>query len=432
MSLMVPASIQIENLSKRYALGEASASYKTFRETLVRAASAPIRTIWSRTGERRGASRPTIWALRDVSMSIEPGEVVGIVGCNGAGKTTLLKILSRITEPTRGRVVLRGRVGSLLEVGTGFHPELTGRENIYLNGAILGMRRVEINRRFEEIVAFSEVEQFIDTPVKRYSSGMYTRLAFSVAAHMEPEVLLVDEVLAVGDLAFQKKCIGKMDEIAEAGRTVLFVSHNMQAIRNLCPRTVVLDEGRIICDAPTSQAINRYNDVARNRRVEADTAQHDPDHRRGSGSVRFTNIVVTDRKGEPRFEFEMGETILFRMSFRVTKTIPELLVAVGLRSSLSGEFVTTVRHVVSNTPLEAGTENDVTIECPEIMIRPGQYPLYFWLGNSMTQPFDVIDDVTAPLVIISRATLGHLDFNREAPVGLVSIPSRVAEGHDDR
>jgi lipopolysaccharide transport system ATP-binding protein len=223
-----------------------------------------------------------------------------------------------------------------------------------------------------------------------------------------------------------------MDEIAEAGRTVLFVSHNMQAIRNLCPRTVVLDEGRIICDAPTSQAINRYNDVARNRRVEADTAQHDPDHRRGSGSVRFTNIVVTDRKGEPRFEFEMGETILFRMSFRVTKTIPELLVAVGLRSSLSGEFVTTVRHVVSNTPLEAGTENDVTIECPEIMIRPGQYPLYFWLGNSMTQPFDVIDDVTAPLVIISRATLGHLDFNREAPVGLVSIPSRVAEGHDDR
>jgi lipopolysaccharide transport system ATP-binding protein len=365
-------------------------------------------------------------------MSIEPGEVVGIIGCNGAGKTTLLKILSRITEPTRGRVVLRGRVGSLLEVGTGFHPELTGRENIYLNGAILGMRRIEINRRFEEIVAFSEVEQFIDTPVKRYSSGMYTRLAFSVAAHMEPEVLLVDEVLAVGDLAFQKKCIGKMDEIAEAGRTVLFVSHNMQAIRNLCSRTVVFDEGRIICDAPTSQAINCYNDVARNRRVEADTAQHDPDHRRGSGSVRFTNIVVTDRKREPRFEFEMGETILFRMSFRVAKTVPELLVAVGLRSSLSGEFVTTVRHVASNSPLEAGTENDVTIECPEIMIRPGQYPLYFWLGNSMMQPFDVVDDLTAPLVITSRATLEHLDFNKEAPVGLVSIPSRVAENRNDR
>jgi len=428
---MVPASIQIENLSKRYTLGAASASYKTFRETLVRAASAPIRTIWSRPGERRGGTKPTIWALKDVSMSIEPGEVVGIIGCNGAGKTTLLKILSRITEPTRGRVVLRGRVGSLLEVGTGFHPELTGRENIYLNGAILGMRRVEINRKFDEIVAFAEVEQFIDTPVKRYSSGMYTRLAFSVAAHMEPEVLLVDEVLAVGDLAFQKKCIGKMDEIAEAGRTVLFVSHNMQAIRNLCPRTVLLDEGRIICDAPTSQAINRYNDVARNRRVEANTAQHDPDHRRGSGGVRFTNIAVTDRKGEPRFEFEMGETILFRMSFRVAKTVPELLVAVGLRSSLSGEFVTTVRHVVSNTPLEAGTENDVTIECPEIMIRPGQYPLYFWLGNSVTQPFDVVDDVTAPLVITSRATQEHLDFNREAPVGLVSIPSRVAGDRDE-
>jgi lipopolysaccharide transport system ATP-binding protein len=195
---------------------------------------------------------------------------------------------------------------------------------------------------------------------------------------------------------------------------------------------VVLDEGRIICDAPTSQAINRYNDVARNRRVKADTAQHDPDHRRGSGSVRFTDIGVTDSRGKPRFEFEMGETILFRMSFKVVKTVPELLVAVGLRSSLSGEFVTTVRHVVSNTPLEAGTENAVAIECPEIMIRPGQYPLYFWLGNSETQPFDVVDDLTAPLVITSRATLEHLDFNREAPVGLVSIPSRVAEGRDDR
>jgi lipopolysaccharide transport system ATP-binding protein len=364
-------------------------------------------------------------------MSVEAGEVVGIIGCNGAGKTTLLKILSRITEPTRGRVTLRGRVGSLLEVGTGFHPELTGRENIYLNGAILGMRRVEINRRFDEIVAFAEVERFIDTPVKRYSSGMYTRLAFSVAAHMEPEVLLVDEVLAVGDLAFQKKCIGKMDEIAEAGRTILFVSHNMQAIRNLCPRTVVLDEGRVVCDGPTSQAISRYNDVTRARRVHADTAQHDPNHRRGSGSVRFTDIQAVDRDGAPRFEFEMGESILFKMSFEVAKTVPELLVAVGLRSSLSGEFVTTVRHVVSESPLAAGTESSITIECPEIPIRPGQYPLYFWLGNRMTQPFDVVDDVTAPLVVTPGATFGHLDFNKEAPVGLVSIPSRVSGDRGD-
>jgi len=426
MSQMARASIQIENLSKRYTLGEASASYKTFRESLSRAAGASIRKFWPSAGERRRTTKPTIWALEDVSMSVEAGEVVGIIGCNGAGKTTLLKILSRITEPTRGRVILRGRVGSLLEVGTGFHPELTGRENIYLNGAILGMRRVEINRRFDEIVAFAEVERFIDTPVKRYSSGMYTRLAFSVAAHMEPEVLLVDEVLAVGDLAFQKKCIGKMDEIAEAGRTILFVSHNMQAIRNLCPRTVVLDEGRVVCDGPTSQAISRYNDVTRARRVQADTAQHDPNHRRGSGNVRFTDIRAVGRDGEPRFEFEMGESILFKMSFEVAKTVSELLVAVGLRSSLSGEFVTTVRYVVSETPLAAGTESSITIECPEIPIRPGQYPLYFWLGNSMTQPFDVVDDVTAPLVITPGATLEHLDFNEEAPVGLVSIPSRVA------
>jgi lipopolysaccharide transport system ATP-binding protein len=425
------ASIRVENLSKRYFLGETTSSYKTFREALVKTAGASAQWISSRARGRKPREKPTIWALDDVSLSVQPGEVVGLIGCNGAGKTTLLKILSRITEPTRGRVILRGRVGSLLEVGTGFHPELTGRENIYLNGAILGMRRVEINRRFDEIVAFAEVEPFIDTPVKRYSSGMYTRLAFSVAAHMEPEVLLVDEVLAVGDLAFQKKCVGKMDEVAESGRTVLFVSHNMQAIRNLCPRAVLLDGGRVICDGPTSQSINRYNDVARTRRVEAGTAQHDPDHRRGSGSVRFTDIRVIGRDRSPRFEFKMGESVFFQMSFKVAANVPELLVAVGLRSSLSGEFVTTVRHVVSETPLEEGSKRTITIECPEIAIRPGQYPRYFWLGNSLTQPFDVVDDLTAPLVITPSSSLEHLDFNQEAPVGLVSIPSRVAVVPDD-
>ena len=199
-----------------------------------------------------------IWALRDISFDVPRGKVLGIVGRNGAGKSTLLKILSRVTEPTEGSAEIHGRVGSLLEVGTGFHPELTGRENIYLNGAILGMKRVEIERKFDEIVAFSEVEQFIDTPVKRYSSGMYLRLAFAVAAHLEPEILVVDEVLAVGDAEFQRKCMGKMSDVAQAGRTVLFVSHNMSAVLRLTEETMVLDKGRLVFRAPTPQAVDYY------------------------------------------------------------------------------------------------------------------------------------------------------------------------------
>ncbi|MCJ7620698.1 MAG: ABC transporter ATP-binding protein, partial [Anaerolineae bacterium] len=222
---MTDIAVHVENLSKQYRIGAPQARYKTLRESLVDMASAPVHRL-----RRLGQPSPeneTIWALKDVSFDVKKGEVVGIIGRNGSGKTTLLKILSRITEPTEGHAEIKGRVGSLLEVGTGFHPELTGRENIYLNGAILGMKRAEIDERFDEIVAFSEIERFLDTPVKRYSSGMYVRLAFSVAAHLEPEILLVDEVLAVGDAAFQKKCLGKMGDVAREGRTGLFVSHNM-------------------------------------------------------------------------------------------------------------------------------------------------------------------------------------------------------------
>ena len=228
---MSDIAIRVENLGKMYRIGRAQQRHDTLRDLIVDTA-AHIKD-WGKRGDK---SDETIWALKDVSFEVRRGEVVGIIGRNGAGKSTLLKILSRITEPTTGRAEIHGRVGSLLEVGTGFHPELTGRENIYLNGAILGMRRFEIERRFDEIVAFSEIERFLDTPVKRYSSGMYVRLAFAVAAHLEPEILLVDEVLAVGDAAFQKKCLGKMGNVAETGRTVLFVSHNMAAVSNLCKR----------------------------------------------------------------------------------------------------------------------------------------------------------------------------------------------------
>ena len=235
---MSAGAIRVDGLGKCYKLGRRE-SYRTLRESILDATAAPWRAL-RRAGSRPGGEAELLWALKDVSFEVAPGEVIGVIGRNGAGKSTLLKLLSRITEPTEGEAWIAGRVGSLLEVGTGFHPELTGRENLYLNGAILGMRRAEIRRKFDEIVAFAEVERFLDTPVKRYSSGMYVRLAFAVAAHLETEVLLVDEVLAVGDHRFQRKCLGKMGEIGKQGRTVLFVSHAMAAVQALCTRGIVL------------------------------------------------------------------------------------------------------------------------------------------------------------------------------------------------
>lgn len=258
---MSDRAIQVEHLSKDYRIGARQQVYRTLRESVSAAALAPfrrVRKLWQ--GEASGAAglHETFWALRDVSLEIQRGEVVGLIGRNGAGKSTLLKILSQITEPTAGEVTMYGRVGSLLEVGTGFHGELTGRENIYLNGAILGMRRREITKKFDEIIDFAEVEQFIDTPVKHYSSGMYLRLAFAVAAHLEPEILLVDEVLAVGDARFQRKCLQKMQDVGQEGRTVIFVSHNMPAITRLCQRAILLDNGQVQHDGPAPQVVGAY------------------------------------------------------------------------------------------------------------------------------------------------------------------------------
>jgi lipopolysaccharide transport system ATP-binding protein len=270
---MTQIAIRVENLGKRYRIGATPTrqQYNTLRESISQAGLSALRAVASPISRIRAASKegsagmfiprreqPTIWALRDISFEVPQGQVLGIIGRNGAGKSTLLKILSRVTEPTEGYAEVHGRVGSLLEVGTGFHPELTGRENTYLNGAILGMKRSEIDKKFDEIVAFSEVEKFIDTPVKRYSSGMYLRLAFAVAAHLEPEILVVDEVLAVGDAEFQRKCLGKMSDVAETGRTVLFVSHNMSAIMRLTQEALVLDKGQLALRAPTNQAVDYY------------------------------------------------------------------------------------------------------------------------------------------------------------------------------
>jgi len=249
--------IQAFGLGKEYRIAPREA-YGALRDTLARAATAPVRLLQSMGRPRAASVDDTFWALRDVSFDVREGQIVGLIGRNGSGKSTLLKILSRITEPTTGEALVRGRVGSLLEVGTGFHPELTGRENVFVNGAILGMKRAEIAAKFDEIVAFADVDRFIDTPVKHYSSGMQMRLAFAVAAHLEPEILLVDEVLAVGDLAFQKKCLGKMDDVSRAGRTVLFVSHQMNQLRRLCGRCLWLDGGRLEQAGSTAEVINRY------------------------------------------------------------------------------------------------------------------------------------------------------------------------------
>ncbi|CAG0974295.1 Teichoic acids export ATP-binding protein TagH [Anaerolineae bacterium] len=309
-------AVRVENLSKLYRIGAKQESYKTFRDSITDAVTAPFKRV---AGLLRGNAAAaanldeTIWALKDVSFEVKRGEVVGIIGRNGAGKSTLLKILSRITEPTSGEAKVYGRVGALLEVGTGFHPELTGRENIYLNGAILGMSRETIKRKFDEIVAFAEVEKFIDTPVKHYSSGMGLRLGFAVAAHLEPEILIVDEVLAVGDAAFQKKCLGKMGEVAGEGRTVLFVSHNMVAVQSLCQRAVVLSNGEVVQTGTTDDMIRFY--LATADSPPKDIALKERLDRTGSGLARITNLELLDRDLRCVDIVRSGDNVLFRVGY---------------------------------------------------------------------------------------------------------------------
>ncbi len=286
---MSASVIRVENLGKLYRIGSPRRRQDTLRDSIADFLRSPLRYLRSVGPPGAKAQPDQIWALKDVCFEVKRGEVVGIIGRNGAGKTTLLKILSRITEPTEGYAEIRGRVGSLLEVGTGFHPELTGRENIYLNGAIIGMKKAEIDRKFDEIVAFAEIEKFLDTPVKRYSSGMYVRLAFAVAAHLEPEILLVDEVLAVGDAAFQKKCLGKMGDVAKEGRTVLFVSHNMAAVQNLCRRSLLLNDGQVVLDGSTDRVVMKYLSWIQSRTSAPLSNRKD---REGNGALRFKRIYA--------------------------------------------------------------------------------------------------------------------------------------------
>jgi lipopolysaccharide transport system ATP-binding protein len=334
---MADVVIHAENLGKKYIIGHQAGDgrYVALRDVVMRNA----RTLWRRTGDLvrgrpivAGDTLEEVWALKDVSFEVRRGEAVGIVGRNGAGKSTLLKVLSRITEPSAGRVTIRGRVASLLEVGTGFHPELTGRENIYLNGAILGMARAEIRRKFDEIVAFAEVERFLDTPVKRYSSGMYVRLAFAVAAHLEPEILVVDEVLAVGDSEFQKKCLSKMGDVAGEGRTVLFVSHNLAAVQQLCQRGLLLHEGRLSLSGAISDTVAGYMQAMRTLAGGDLSGRRD---RKGSQWLRFARVAICDSGGNEFRQVLSGQDVFIRLYYDSEREMrgAAVLVAFNVRSS---------------------------------------------------------------------------------------------------
>ena len=364
--------IRAEGLGKRYLIGHETEreSYVALRDVIARTARNVARSAASMMRGRQlvtGNEIEEFWALKDIDFEIRRGEVVGIIGRNGAGKSTLLKILSRITEPTTGRVEILGRVASLLEVGTGFHPELTGRENIFLNGAILGMSRAEIKRKFDEIVAFAEVEKFLDTPVKRYSSGMYVRLAFAVAAHLEPEILIVDEVLAVGDADFQKKCLGKMRDVAGGGRTVLFVSHNIGAVRRLCERGLILSGGRIIADAAVSDALERYTQDAEDSHIRRYPAS--------STQPSITSIAIDEAR---LFSRRLLVSIGYQSPYPFGPPIGGLVV-----SSASGEPVwgTNGRVHPSDTAGTSEMRGTIVCEADALPLKNGRYRISVWLGD---------------------------------------------------
>jgi lipopolysaccharide transport system ATP-binding protein len=378
---MQEIAIVAESLSKQYRVPGRKDSFKTLRDALMRALTAPFRRagdILGGRGWRVRAPRETFWALEDVSFEIKRGEVVGIIGRNGAGKSTLLKILSRITEPTSGFAEIHGRMGSLLEVGTGFHPELTGRENIYLNGAILGMKRAAIRQKFDEIVAFAEVDQFIDTPVKHYSSGMYLRLAFAVAAHLEPEILLVDEVLAVGDVAFQRKCLGKMKDVAGEGRTVLFVSHNLAAVQTLCDRGIFLQQGRVFADGDVMETVETYHRTLEETALQDLTERTE---RRGHGKVRLLKVEVRNGDDRPSTTLMLGRPASFcfyldnirpRLSCTFTVYDHRGLPVISFNSAIQG-------HQDSSDP-DFGAKFICAVD--ELLLVPGRYRMNIAIASN--------------------------------------------------
>jgi lipopolysaccharide transport system ATP-binding protein len=369
--------IQVENLWKEYRLGVIN------HHSLTR----DLQSWWAR---RRGKEDPnlpvgaphaaastdagrrgdTFWALRELSFEVKQGQIIGIIGRNGAGKSTLLKILSQVTAPSRGEIRFKGRIASLLEVGTGFHPELTGRENIFLNGAILGMSRGDIRQKLDEIIAFAEIGRFVDTPVKRYSSGMYVRLAFAVAAHLEPEILIIDEVLAVGDLGFQKKCLGKMEAVGKEGRTVLFVSHNMAAVANLCHAGIVLSHGAKVFQGEVAQAISRYLESFA---AEASGTPAQRTDRQGRGNIRITQVAIKDRNGSSQVPFPIGSELSFEIDYRGGNELRNPRVIIGLYDNMGVGITRFDSEVSGNLPSLLPGTGSIACSTGEMNLTPGRY-----------------------------------------------------------
>ncbi len=418
---MTNIAISAEGLSKSYRIGRKQARYKTLRETVTDFATAPLHRLKSSLhGHAATEQGELIWALQDVSFTIQKGDVVGIIGRNGAGKSTLLKILAQITQPTNGHAEIKGRVGSLLEVGTGFHPELTGRENIFLNGAILGMKRAEINRKFDEIVAFSEVEQFIDTPVKHYSSGMYMRLAFAVAAHLETEVLLVDEVLAVGDAAFQKKCLSKMGDIAIEGRTVLFVSHNLGAVHKLCSKALWIKSGNLVLEGESGHVIDKYcSDLYK---IENDYSLRERRDREGDARIQFTRIYWQDENGHDLHSLRSGGnyTLVLDYEANTDSIYNDVFVSFLIKDNLHTPVL------LHQTDFENGNFKDIPskgqffCKIPRFPLAQGEYTVNIFVSiNNKTS--DSIDNA-------SRLTVDYGDYYCTGHQGRPELCKYLTEG----
>jgi len=384
---MTTPIVEINHISKRYQIGALKEPYLSLRDEIMK---------WLPSTKRKARkAQGKFWALDDVSFNIMEGDAVGIIGRNGAGKSTLLKVLSQITPPTKGTITMRGRVASLLEVGTGFHPELTGRENIFLNGAILGMRRKEIKSKFDEIIAFAEIEKFLDTPVKRYSSGMYVRLAFAVAAHLEPEILVIDEILAVGDAEFQKKCLGKMNDVAKGGRTVLFVSHNMAAVGQLCNRGIVLSNGKVSFEGAVDEAVNHYLRPALVTSGVVTILDSSYTNRR-QDQAKFVKVSLMDPDNVVKNSFFIGETLVLSMDIRFFITIKSIQLSFIVRS-ING---TNIYHCVAKDadflPKNLNGLMSIKVNFPALALYPGTYIIDdLWLASSEGIELDHADDVIA-------------------------------------
>lgn len=398
--------IKVENLGKRYRIGVKEEIHDSLTGKFTSWILSPLtnfRRVQKLSKFKNDDARDVIWAIKDISFDVNNGEILGIIGKNGAGKSTLLKILSRIVEPTTGQATVNGRVASLLEIGTGFHQELSGRENIYLNGTILGMKKREINKNFDGIVEFSEVGKFIDTPVKRYSSGMYVRLAFAIAAHLNPDVLIIDEVLAVGDVAFQKKCLGKMSETAQSGRTVIFVSHNMHTIQSLCTRTILLDEGKIIKDGNTHKVVSSYLKPLQEHTIEGESDLRNwPGSRKSPGKIRATYLRTLDKNGKTCSTFNIYDPITFEL--KIENISKNGFVVSFLVNDTQGTLVYQVRS--QDSPIDTEhVSSSVTVQMtiPELKVVEKQYTVDVWVGNH----FDKMEDLLESAIAFDVINIGH-------------------------